>query len=76
MTMDRKPFRVRCRTCQHTWTPFSTPFVLREAAKILRDIRCPACDANASKIFALMEAEAGPLKPQNTTTAAGRKTAP
>lgn len=59
MTVQRRPFNVRCGSCEHTFTPLYTPMAMLTAAKILKDARCPKCGAGADQLFAQPTTQGG-----------------
>lgn len=54
MTETRQPFRVRCGDCKHEWAAFYLPIPLGEGARILKQLRCPSCEADSSRMFCVM----------------------
>lgn len=50
-TSEKKPYRVRCGSCEHVWTAAYLPMVAVKAARLLMGLRCPMCAEGAGKIF-------------------------
>lgn len=42
---------VKCNTCGHKWIGFYLPLPINQAVKIMKNLTCPKCAADASQIM-------------------------
>jgi hypothetical protein len=46
----RKPTRVQCKKCEHTWIGFYLPMPISDAVRVMKNLTCPMCAAGAKHI--------------------------
>lgn len=49
-TEKRIPFYAKCVECKHIWIAAYTPMNLTVMAKLIKQLHCPMCGADAAKI--------------------------
>ena len=49
-TEERRPMYAECMDCSHVWAAAYIPMPLAVIAKVLHDVHCPSCGADAGDI--------------------------